>query len=92
MRAMHALATESFAAMIAAVEGDGRLDLEAVTAREIRMNQLESESRTAIKAVNTKDSAAIRLGLGELIDAYEHVGNHLLRVAKALGYERDDLV
>jgi len=92
LRAMHALASASFDAAATAVEGDGLLDLEAATAREIRMNQLESESRSAIKAVKTKDSAAIRLGLGELIDAYEHVGNHLLRVAKAISYERDDLV
>lgn len=92
LRAMHALADESFLAVIAAVEGTSALDLEAATAREIRMNQLESESRSAVRAVRTKDSAAIRLGLGELIDAYEHVGNHLLRVAKALSYEQDDLV
>ena len=92
LRAMHALARESYDAVIAAVDGTGALDLEAATAREIRMNQLESESRIAIKVVSTKDSAALRLGLGELIDAYEHVGNHLLRVAKAISYERDDLV
>lgn len=91
LRAMHELAQESFDAVIAAVEGGGQVDVEAATAREIRMNQLESESRAAIK-INVKDSAAIRLGLGELIDAYEHVGNHLLRVAKTLSYDRDDLV
>lgn len=91
LRAMHALASESFAAALGAIE-TGSVDLEAATAREIRMNRLESESRAAVKAVNTKDSAAIRLGLGELIDAYEHVGNHLLRVTKALSYDTDDLV
>lgn len=93
LRAMYALARESFDALIGALEHGAPLDLEAAGAREIRMNQLEAEGRTtAMAAPRTNESASIRLGISELIDGYEHVGNHLFRVAKTLAADGDDLV
>jgi hypothetical protein len=57
------------------------------------MNLLEAESRatpTAPLGRRRNESTSVRLGLAELVDAYEHVGNHLFRVAKALAEEDDD--
>ena len=75
----------------AAAEGQP-LDIEAARGREIEMNLLEAESRTTPTAPAPRrgESTSVRLGLAELIDSYEHVGNHLFRVAKALAEEDDD--
>jgi Na+/phosphate symporter len=93
LRAMYALARQSFDAVIEAIEQGTPPDLEAAGAREIHMNQLEAEGRTtAMAAPRKNESASIRLGISELVDGYEHVGNHLFRVAKTLAGEGDDLV
>lgn len=88
---LHDLARASIGALGAAADGQP-LDIEAARAREIEMNLVEAESR--VEAVpgrgRRNDSTTVRLGLAELIDAYEHVGNHLFRVAKALGEDDDD--
>lgn len=93
LRAMYALARQSFDALIEAIEQGTPPDLEAAGAREIHMNQLEAEGRTtAMAAPRKNESASIRLGISELVDGYEHVGNHLFRVAKTLAGEGDDFV
>ena len=90
---LHDLAAASLAALAAAADG-ASLDIEAARGREIEMNLIEDESRTQPLAPGAtrrrNESTSIRLGLAELIDAYEHVGNHLFRVAKALAEEDDD--
>ena len=67
---------------------------DAARGREIEMNLIEDQSRTQPLPPGVtrrrNESTSIRLGLAELIDAYEHVGNHLFRVAKALAEEDDD--
>ena len=92
MAALHRLAATSLAALAAAADGQP-LDIEAARGREIEMNLLEAESRatpTAPLGRRRNESTSVRLGLAELVDAYEHVGNHLFRVAKALAEEDDD--
>ena len=91
LAAMHRLAAASLTALAAAAEGQP-LDIEAARGREIEMNLLEAESRTTPTAPAPRrgESTSVRLGLAELIDSYEHVGNHLFRVAKALAEEDDD--
>ncbi|MBK9035947.1 MAG: Na/Pi cotransporter family protein [Myxococcales bacterium] len=92
LAALHRLATASLTALAAAADGQP-LDIEAARGREIEMNLLEAESRTTPElpaARRRNESTTVRLGLAELIDSYEHVGNHLFRVAKALAEEDDD--
>jgi len=92
LREMHDLAQASFAAAIAALDEGSPPDLEAAGEREIRMNVLEAEARTtSVAAPRRNESTSVRLGLAELIDAYEHVGNHLYRVCKAMHDDADDL-
>jgi len=92
LRAMHALARTSFDVAIASLERGEPPDLEAAGAREIRMNLLEAEGRSVSAVAHRKnDSASVQLGIAELIDSYEHVGNHLYRVCKALGDEGEEL-
>jgi hypothetical protein len=90
---LHGLATASLTALAAAADG-APLDIEAARGREIEMNLIEDQSRTQPLPPGVtrrrNESTSIRLGLAELIDAYEHVGNHLFRVAKALAEEDDD--
>jgi len=92
LREMHDLAQGSFAAAIESIDDGGAPDLEAAGEREIRMNVLEAEARvTSVAAPRRGESTSVRLGLAELIDAYEHVGNHLYRVCKAMRDDADDL-
>ena len=93
LRGMAELARESFDAAITAIDHSVPADLEAAGAREIRMNQLEAEGRTVTTRARraTNDSAAIRVSIAELIDSYEHVGNHLYRLAKTLADYAEDL-
>ena len=91
LRQLYTLARESYAAVIAGLES-GTIDLEAAGAREIRMNLLEQEARSAtVEPRRKNDSSSLRLGLAELVDSYEHVGNHLFRVANAISGDDDEL-
>ena len=93
LRAMHALARESFDAAITALECGVAPDLEAAGAREIRTNVLEAENRSVPALVGrARGSASFRFGIAELVDSYEQVGNHLFRLCKAMGDDSDDLV
>ncbi|MBL0217647.1 MAG: Na/Pi cotransporter family protein [Myxococcales bacterium] len=90
LRQLYTIARESYDAVIAALES-GTIDLEAAGAREIRMNLLEQEARSAtVEPRRKNDSSSLRLGLAELVDSYEHVGNHLFRVANAISGDDDD--
>lgn len=93
LRAMHEIARQSFDAVLASLRDDTPPDIEAAGAREIQMNQLEVAGRsTAITGRRTSESSSIKLGLAELADSYEHIGNHLFRVLKTLAGDHDDLV
>jgi phosphate:Na+ symporter len=94
LRAIYALAREAFDALTTAIARGSAPDLEDAGAREIRMNALEAEGRAASAAGRGRDrhtTASLRLGLTELIDSYETVGNHLFRVARTLGDDADEL-
>ena len=89
---LHRLADASLAALIEATDGGRAIDLEAARGREIEMNLVEAAARTAGTSVAPRhnQSTSVRLGLAELIDGFEHLGNHLFRVAKALTEDDDD--
>lgn len=92
LRAMHGIARASFDAVIGAMEDGRPPDLEAAGAREISMNQLEVAGRsTVITGRRANESSTVQLGLAELADSYEHVGNHLYRVIQTLAGDRDEL-
>ncbi len=91
LRRMHALASDSYAVLSATVEDGVPPDVEAAGAREIQMNVLEAEGRASSVVPKRSESAAIGLGLAELVDTYEHVGNHLFRVCKSLADEPEEL-
>ena len=72
--------------------------LEETGAREIHMNGLEAEGRkhaTARKKrldtspVSRNSTSNMTIGIAELVDSVENVGNHLFRLAKALAAETD---
>lgn len=87
LAAMHTLAGESFDELLAALAEQRSPDLEEAGAREIRINALEAEGRkaTVIRSRRRGDStSSLNIGVAELIDTFENVGNHLFRVAKAL--------
>jgi hypothetical protein len=82
---MHALLASGMSAAKAALRERESVDLDAALAREIRMNALEARARTALQA-GVRDPVAVqrRLGLLELVDAYETAGNQLYRMMEAL--------
>jgi Na+/phosphate symporter len=86
---MHAIADESFEAILDALAEGSSPDLEEAGAREIRMNALEDEGRkaTAHRKPKRDSTMTFAIGVAELIDAFENVGNHLFRVVKALSDE-----
>jgi len=93
LAAMHAIAHESFEALLAAL-ADGNLpDLEDAGAREIRMNALEAAGRKVAVAHRKRSTttSSLQIGIAELIDSYENVGNHLFRLAKALAEDSDEI-
>jgi phosphate:Na+ symporter len=93
LRAIHVLTRESFDVLIEALVHGVPPDIEAAGAREIRTNQLEAEGRTSARVIRRKnDSSSLHLGISEIIDSYEHLGNHLFRVTKSLAGDSDDLL
>ncbi|MCX5745303.1 MAG: Na/Pi symporter [Proteobacteria bacterium] len=92
LRGMHVVASESYAAAIATLERGVAVDLEAVGGREIQLNLLEAEARRARVFVKRSESASFGLGLADLIDTYEHVGNHLYRVCKTMSVDTEELI
>lgn len=91
LRKLHELAIESYTAAIAAVEQGAPLDLEAAGGREIQMNLHEAAARRSPLIVKRSESASFGVGLADLVDTYEHVGNHLFRVCKTLSAEVEEL-
>ena len=92
LRKMHALASESFAAAIGTLQRGEAVDLEAVGGREIELNLVEAEARRAPRAHRHSESASYGLALADLIDTYEHVGNHLYRVCKTMSADTEELL
>ena len=92
LRKMHALASESFAAAIATLQRGEVVDLEAVGGREIELNLAEAEARRAPRTHRQSESASYGLALADLIDTYEHVGNHLYRVCKTMSVDTEELI
>jgi len=92
LRKMHGLASESYAAAIATLEGGVPIDLEAAGGREIQMNLIESEARRTPVVPKGRESGAFAFGLADLIDTYEHVGNHLFRVCKTMSIDTEELI
>lgn len=89
LRGLHGLLMEGIAAVRAHVAGEAALRFEDVQAREIRLNALEAQARApAVGAGADGRSIDYRLWLGELLVAYEGIGNHLYRLAGALMPER----
>jgi Na+/phosphate symporter len=83
LQAVHNLLLDGLATAALAL-GTGRApDLDAARAREIRLNAIEAETRHALLADPGGD-LALRLNSGELVNAYETVGNHLYRLHEAL--------
>ena len=91
--AMHAIVDESFDALLAALTAGTPPDLEDAGAREIRLNALESQSRAAsiVRRRVQSTTSSLHIGIAELVDSYENVGNHLFRIAKALAEDADGL-
>lgn len=98
LTAMSVIAGESFDALLTAISVGESPDLEDAGAREIRMNALEAEGRKhAVARRKRPDTAtglrnstnSISMGIAELVDSFENVGNHLFRLAKALADETD---
>ena len=92
LRKMHALASESYAAAFETMEHGRAIDLEAAGGREIHMNLIEAESRRVpLPHSRGRDSGVFAFGLADLIDTYEHVGNHLFRVCKTMALDTEEL-
>lgn len=93
---LHQLVLDGLDALIVALEQGTPPDLEGARAREIQLNAREAEARDSIlrssgasaspgRVRNTTDSAAtIRVGLTDLLHAYENIGNPLYRVCQSL--------
>ena len=92
LRKLHGVASESYAAATAALARGVAVDIEAAGGREIQMNLLEVEARRAPMITKRNESGSFGLGLTELIDTYEHVGNHLFRLCKTLGADPEELL
>ncbi|MDD9942102.1 MAG: Na/Pi symporter [Myxococcales bacterium] len=78
---VQSLLVEGMEALVAHVSGLQPLSLEEVQAREIRLNALEAEARSA---TGRGESLSNRLWLSELSSACEAVGNHIYRLGTAL--------
>jgi hypothetical protein len=87
LAAAHALVVEGLAGLRDALH-DGVVDLDAARAREIRLNAREAEARRELAA--QPEAPASALWLGELLDAYEGVGNRVWRVLEAAALEVED--
>jgi hypothetical protein len=82
---MHALLTSGLGAVAEALESRLAVDVEGALGREIRMNGLEARVRSALQG-GSRDPVAVqrRLGVLELVNAYETSGNQLYRLIEAL--------
>ncbi|HEY8943973.1 MAG TPA: hypothetical protein VIM73_06920, partial [Polyangiaceae bacterium] len=82
---MHALLTSGLGAVAEALESRHAVDVEGALGREIRMNGLEARVRSALQG-GSRDPVAVqrRLGVLELVNAYETSGNQLYRLIEAL--------
>ena len=82
---IQALLVEGIESLVAYAEGEKTLNLEEVQAREIRLNALEAQARTANATASALPAA---LWVSELSSACEAIGNHIYRLANALMSQR----
>jgi phosphate:Na+ symporter len=88
---VHALVLAGFDAVTTALDAGDAPDRDLARAREIHLNAQETAARlTLTRGPRQETSASLRLGLAELLDAYEHLGNHLYRMCEALAADLDD--
>jgi hypothetical protein len=87
LAAAHEIVGVSLTSVADALAG-GAVDLEAARAREIRLNAREADVRRVLAA--STGAAASARWLGELLDAYEAVGNRVWRVLEAAAHELED--
>lgn len=92
LRDLQQLLFEGLDAIVSTLDGNGVADLEYARAREIRLNALEAQGRHALMRSarpggSSSQSASFTLGITELLDACENVGNHLYRVAESLALD-----
>jgi hypothetical protein len=86
LQEMHELLLQAVDAASVSIQNRQRVELAAARAREIRLNALEAKARRAV--LGDEDGGIVeqvRLDILELLDAYEGAGNHLYRLAEALG-------
>jgi hypothetical protein len=91
VRGIHAFVDAGIDAILQSIESGAPPDLETARAREIHLNAHEQQARKQlIETRRAAESAIIRLGLTELLGAYENVGNHLYRVCESLAEDAGD--
>jgi hypothetical protein len=86
---------EGIEALEASLESRMPVDLEAASAREIHLNGLEARARSVLlTGAREPLSVESRIGVVELVDAYETAGNQIYRLAGALSetFASPDLV
>jgi Na+/phosphate symporter len=85
LKEMHGLLLEGAAEVLAGVSGSAPVDLDTARAREIRLNGLEARSRGGVLLGNREAlGLRSRLGVLELVDAYESAGNQFYRLSEAI--------
>ncbi len=91
---LHRLVVDGIDALDAGLETGGTIDLEQARAREIQLNAREAEAREALvrsaaaegrgRPRDTTNPLSTRVGLTDLLHAYENIGNPLYRVCQTL--------
>ena len=85
LKEMHGLLLEGAAEVLADVSGSAPVDLDTARAREIRLNGLEARSRGGVLLGNREAlGLRSRLGVLELVEAYESAGNQFYRLSEAI--------
>lgn len=90
LSSLHELVVESLDSLIVALERGSAPNLEDARAREIELNAREAEARHALFVPSGEERSStlrVRLGITDLLHAYENVGNPLYRVCDSLAAE-----
>lgn len=87
LRNLHRLVSEGLhAARVSLLHGDA-IDLDCARAREIQINRIEADARSMLLVPKRASGPlANHLHVLQVVDAYEVVGNHIYRLAEALGH------
>jgi len=90
LREMHGLIADGLASLLSHLSAHTTPDTDETRAREIQLNATESRSRRLLLSESSAFSQIQRnLGVIELIDTYEAVGNQLYRLAETLSEARE---